>query len=75
MAAACKKYGIRLGLYYSQAQDWNHPGGAANGGHWDKDQDGNMDEYIDKVAVPQIREIFGPNTVPYRYCGLTRRRI
>jgi len=57
MAAACKKYGIRLGLYYSQAQDWNHPGGAASGGHWDSAQNGNMDQYIDKVAVPQVKEI------------------
>lgn len=29
LAAACKKYGMRLGFYYSQAQDWNNPGGAA----------------------------------------------
>src|SRR5882757_1214154 len=28
LAAACKKYGIKLGFYYSQAQDWNNPGGA-----------------------------------------------
>jgi len=66
MAAACKKYGMRFGLYYSQAQDWNHSGGAANGGHWDKAQDGSMDEYIDKVAVPQMKEIltkYGPISV------------
>lgn len=66
MAAACKKYGVKFGLYYSQAQDWNHPGGAANGGHWDKAQDGSMDEYIDKVAVPQMKEIltkYGPISV------------
>ena len=30
LAAACKKYGIRLGFYYSHAQDWNNPGGAAS---------------------------------------------
>ena len=30
LAAACRKYGIRLGFYYSQAQDWNNPGGAAS---------------------------------------------
>lgn len=63
LAAACKKYGIRLGFYYSQAQDWNHPGGAAAGGHWDKAQDGDMTEYIKKIAVPQVREIltnYGP---------------
>lgn len=29
LAEACRKYGIRLGFYYSQAQDWNNPGGAA----------------------------------------------
>jgi alpha-L-fucosidase len=66
MAAACKKYNIKFGLYYSQAQDWNHPGGAAIGGHWDKNQDGSMDDYIDKVAVPQMKEIltkYGPISV------------
>lgn len=30
LAAACKKNGIKLGFYYSQAQDWNNPGGAAS---------------------------------------------
>lgn len=29
LAAACKKYDMPLGFYYSQAQDWNNPGGAA----------------------------------------------
>ena len=29
LAAACKKQGIKLGFYYSQAQDWHHPGGFA----------------------------------------------
>src|SRR5262245_49579500 len=57
LAAACKKEGIRLGFYYSQAQDWNHPGGAASGGHWDPAQEGSMDDYIDRVAVPQVREL------------------
>jgi alpha-L-fucosidase len=58
LAAACKKEGIKLGFYYSQAQDWHHPGGAAaRSGHWDKAQDGSMDDYIDKIAVPQVREL------------------
>src|SRR5471030_3161915 len=30
LAAACKKYGIKLGFYYSQAQDWNNSGGAVS---------------------------------------------
>jgi alpha-L-fucosidase len=57
LASACRKEGIRLGFYYSQAQDWNHPGGAASGGHWDPAQEGSMDEFIDKVDVPQVREL------------------
>jgi alpha-L-fucosidase len=81
LAEACKKYGIKLGFYYSQAQDWNNPGGSAarrvategwlnpdsakidaytleNNGHWDPVQFSvSMAEYIDKVAVPQVREI------------------
>src|SRR6516164_241523 len=57
LAAACKKHDIKLGFYYSQAQDWNNPGGAAAGGHWDKAQDGDMTEYIRRVASPQVREI------------------
>ncbi len=29
LAAACKKNGVKLGFYYSHAQDWNNPGGSA----------------------------------------------
>ena len=57
LADACRKHGMKLGFYYSQANDWNNPGGAASGGHWDPKQDGSMDDYIDKVAIPQVREI------------------
>jgi len=56
VAAACQKEGIQLGFYYSQAQDWNN-GGAASGGKWDPAQQHDMDDYIDRVAVPQVREI------------------
>ena len=57
MAAACKKQGIKFGVYYSQAQDWHHAGGAAYGGHWDKAQDGDLHEYVQKVAAPQLKEL------------------
>ncbi len=57
MAAACKKYGIHFGLYYSQDQDWHQKGGGVCGTHWDKVQDGNFDEYLDRIAVPQVKEI------------------
>jgi len=81
LAEACRKNGIKLGFYYSQAQDWNNPGGAASRkvtsegwanpdsttidaytqtheGHWDPAQTTKtMSQYIDDVAVPQIKEL------------------
>ena len=63
LADACQRAGLKLGFYYSQAQDWHHPGGAAAGGHWDPAQDGSMDDYIRDIAVPQVRELltnYGP---------------
>ena len=81
LAAACKRNGIKLGFYYSQAQDWNNPGGAAarkvasegwanpdsaaidaytaaHKGHWDPEQDAkSFDQYINDVAVPQVKEL------------------
>jgi alpha-L-fucosidase len=56
LAVACRKYGVKLGFYYSQAQDWNN-GGSASGGKWDQAQEHDMDDYIDRVAVPQVKEI------------------
>jgi alpha-L-fucosidase len=57
LAEACRKYDMKFGIYYSQAQDWNHPGGAVSGGSWDPAQKGSMDDYLDKVAVPQVKEL------------------
>jgi alpha-L-fucosidase len=81
LAEACRKYGMKLGFYYSHAQDWNNPGGAAarkvtsegwdnpdsaaidaytaaHSGHWDSAQTTKtMAQYIDEVAVPQVKEL------------------
>jgi alpha-L-fucosidase len=63
LADACREAKMQLGFYYSQAQDWCHPGGSAarinkrKSAHWDPAQDGSMDDYIDKIAVPQVREL------------------
>src|SRR5436305_9990970 len=67
LADACRKQGIKLGFYYSQAQDWHHPGGAAadkhkeadvdERHHWDTAQSGSFDDYIKKIAVPEVKEI------------------
>ena len=81
LADACRRQGIKLGFYYSQAQDWNNPGGAVarkparegwanpdsslidaytkeHDGHWDPAQTTKtMGQYIDDVAVPQVKEL------------------
>lgn len=58
LAEACRKHGLKLGFYYSQAQDWTHKGGAvARNTEWDPTHEGDMDEYIRNIAVPQVREI------------------
>jgi alpha-L-fucosidase len=67
LAAACAKHEMRLGFYYSQAQDWHEPGGAGN--EWDfppdteKDKNGAYDRYLREKAEPQVRELltgYGP---------------
>ena len=57
LARACERHGVKLGFYYSQAQDWCHPGGAKADGAWDETQKGDMDAYIRAIAVPQVAEI------------------
>lgn len=57
MSAACRKQGIKFGVYYSQAQDWHHVGGAAYGGHWDPAQDGDLHQYVKNIAAPQVDEL------------------
>ena len=56
LAAACRKYGVKLGFYYSQAQDWNN-GGSECSGSWDPAQKHDMNEYVDKIAMPQMKEL------------------
>ena len=65
LAEECRKQGIKLGFYYSQAQDWTAPGGTAivrldhnkDTGHWDPAQDGDFDTYLHTKAIPQIKEL------------------
>ncbi|MBQ6066858.1 MAG: alpha-L-fucosidase [Clostridia bacterium] len=72
LAEACKKHGLKLGLYYSQDLDWQHPhgGGYTHGkvwcggrayltNNWDYPDDGAKDYAIcfrEKI-VPQVKEI------------------
>jgi alpha-L-fucosidase len=61
LADAVRKQGLKFGLYYSQAQDWTHPGGAKarykEGESWDEANKGDFDGYLRTIALPQVREI------------------
>jgi alpha-L-fucosidase len=63
LADACEKHGLRLGFYYSQAQDWHEPGGTYRNieqgePHWDPDLVREpLMNYINDKAVPQVKEI------------------
>ena len=57
LAAACRKHGLKLGLYYSHWVDWEHPDS------WDhtKEVTGlsseDYDRYWQEKVVPQMREL------------------
>ncbi len=58
LAEACRKLDMKLGFYYSQAQDWYHPGGAVHKNEeWDQTHVGDMNKYIKEIAIPQVKEI------------------
>lgn len=60
LAKAVRARDMKFGLYYSQSQDWIHPGGATSGEIgkvWDPAQKGDYDEYLKTIALPQAREI------------------
>lgn len=51
---ACEKYGMKFGLYYSQAQDWDDPDGYIYGK--DNSQK-NFRSYLDRKCIPQLKEL------------------
>ena len=67
----CKKQGMKLGFYYSQSQDWNNGGAIGLGSWgknappaWDKAQNVDIETYMSKVSIPQIKELltnYGPD--------------
>jgi len=61
LTKAVRTRGLKMGFYYSQAQDWTHPGGAKSGLQegqgWDEAHKGSFDEYLQKIAAPQVREL------------------
>jgi alpha-L-fucosidase len=63
LADACARAGMRLGFYYSQAQDWHEPNGAGNTWDFGPDDKKDFDQYLRAKAEPQVRELltgYGP---------------
>jgi alpha-L-fucosidase len=62
LAKECQAQGIKFGFYYSQAQDWHHPGGMGNS--WDKTlKRVSSDEYVYQKALPEVKQLlteYGP---------------
>jgi len=65
LAAECKKQDMRLGFYYSQTQDWHHPGG--DGNDWDFTPSPQaFAGYLETYVKPQVTELlsnYGPVAV------------
>ena len=89
LAEECRKEGIKLGFYYSQAQDWCNGGSIGLAGSqrpedhepWDPVQVHEMDDYLDNTAIPQITELltnYGPDTPAILWwdtpCAITAER-
>ncbi|MEP4078375.1 alpha-L-fucosidase [Haloferula sp.] len=65
LSQACYKHGLKFGFYYSQAQDWHHPGGFGNG--WDKSiKRVSSDIYANEKVIPEVTELlteYGPISI------------
>lgn len=60
LSVACTKYDMKLGIYYSQSQDWHDPNGfvsKSNGGQVIDNTKKNFQQYIDEKVIPQLKEL------------------
>jgi len=59
LEAACRKYGLRLGFYYSQDWDWSEKDAEGRPNTWDfpENDQKNPDIYYRTKAIPQIKEL------------------
>lgn len=57
LAEACKKHGIKLGLYYSHWIDWEHPYGWSHEMEINGIEPEQFDIYWQQKVIPQVREL------------------
>ena len=65
---ACDAEGIRLGLYYSHAQDWYHRGGSPRYNWSDPSSMDEMKDYLEHISLPQVKELliqYDPDIIWY----------
>ncbi|RBL88265.1 alpha-L-fucosidase [Chitinophaga flava] len=63
LSAACKKYGIRFGFYYSHAFDWEHPD--APGNDWDYNNPGGDKNLYGGASWYDVHPELLPKAVKY----------
>lgn len=59
LKVACKKYGLRLGFYYSHDWDWNEPNALGLQNTWDfpDKESKNSEIYYNTKSIPQVKEL------------------
>ncbi|MGA2539933.1 MAG: alpha-L-fucosidase [Verrucomicrobiota bacterium] len=68
LRAACQKYGVKFGFYYSHAMDWGHSNAPGNNwelhnpssNNWWETQpefEARAGKYVDEKAIPQLLEL------------------
>ena len=66
LSESCKRHGLKFGVYYSQAQDWDDPNAPILKAHHSvriahpnlpESFEANMQNYIDEKALPQVEEL------------------
>lgn len=72
LATACKKYGLKLGIYYSLGRDWEDPdvptdwptkGGRSNTWDYPNEDAKDFTKYFERKVKPQVKELltqYGP---------------
>jgi len=64
LATACKKYGLKLGLYYSQELDWHEP----HGGGYNNDNPKYFNKYHGREEWTNNWDFTNPNEKDFEIC-------